>query len=185
MLKELTMKYSKLVLLVQSLFFSVSVNAASILSDSELMGNDLSETITVPGTTSIDVTFYNYSTVSLHFDNGGLLQDDLLVSLYNNTGSPWSAFSYEFTAATIDEPGGLMPVTGTWNGGTLTSTSAYLTFEPFESVALLNGRSLIGTPSQNYWLHLTPVSAVPVPAALWLFGSGLIALAGFARRRKS
>jgi hypothetical protein len=26
-------------------------------------------------------------------------------------------------------------------------------------------------------------SAVPVPAALWLFGSGLIGLAGVARRR--
>ncbi len=30
---------------------------------------------------------------------------------------------------------------------------------------------------------ITPVSAVPVPAAVWLFGSGLIGLAGFARRK--
>ena len=30
-----------------------------------------------------------------------------------------------------------------------------------------------------------PITAVPVPAALWLFGSGLIGLAGFARRKKS
>jgi len=29
------------------------------------------------------------------------------------------------------------------------------------------------------------VSAVPVPAALWLFGSGLIGLAGFARRKRA
>lgn len=33
-------------------------------------------------------------------------------------------------------------------------------------------------------LELTP-SAVPVPAAVWLFGSGLVALAGLARRRKT
>lgn len=32
---------------------------------------------------------------------------------------------------------------------------------------------------------IVPVSAVPVPAAVWLFGSGLIGLAGVARRRKA
>jgi hypothetical protein len=29
------------------------------------------------------------------------------------------------------------------------------------------------------------VSAVPVPAAVWLFGSGLLGLAGVARRKQS
>ena len=33
-------------------------------------------------------------------------------------------------------------------------------------------------------LTVLSVSAVPVPAAVWLFGSGLIGLLGFARRRK-
>lgn len=33
-------------------------------------------------------------------------------------------------------------------------------------------------------MYVTSVSAVPVPAAVWLMGSGLIALAGFARRKK-
>ena len=32
-------------------------------------------------------------------------------------------------------------------------------------------------------MHVTSVSAVPVPAAVWLFGSGLIGLIGFARRK--
>jgi hypothetical protein len=30
-----------------------------------------------------------------------------------------------------------------------------------------------------------PVSSVPVPAAVWLFGSGLLGLVGVARRKKS
>jgi len=33
-------------------------------------------------------------------------------------------------------------------------------------------------------INVTSISAVPVPAAIWLFGSGLIGLAGVARSRK-
>jgi hypothetical protein len=39
-------------------------------------------------------------------------------------------------------------------------------------------------PGQNPTFNGT-VSAVPVPAAIWLFGSGLIGLAGFAKRKKA
>lgn len=34
-------------------------------------------------------------------------------------------------------------------------------------------------------LHVTGVSVVPVPAAIWLFGTGLLGLAGLARRRRT
>lgn len=38
----------------------------------------------------------------------------------------------------------------------------------------------------NYRLNLTgTVSAIPVPAAVWLFGSGLLGLVGIARRKKA
>ncbi|MFK5947582.1 MAG: VPLPA-CTERM sorting domain-containing protein [Methylococcales bacterium] len=33
-------------------------------------------------------------------------------------------------------------------------------------------------------ITVTKISAIPVPAAVWLFGSGLVGLAGIARRRK-
>ncbi len=51
----------------------------------------------------------------------------------------------------------------------------------------VGGRATIGDPNN---LTITPgasstfsVSAVPVPAAIWLFGSGMLGLVGFARRR--
>ena len=41
-------------------------------------------------------------------------------------------------------------------------------------------------PSEDLGVIATgTISAVPVPAAVWLFGSGLIGLAGFARRNKT
>ncbi len=44
----------------------------------------------------------------------------------------------------------------------------------------------IGFGGVPYSLHLEGViSSVPVPAAIWLFGSGLLGLAGVVRRRKS
>ena len=42
----------------------------------------------------------------------------------------------------------------------------------------------VGFGGVLYGLHLEgTISAVPVPAAVWLFGSGLIGLAGFARKK--
>jgi hypothetical protein len=38
----------------------------------------------------------------------------------------------------------------------------------------------------EYNLHLAgTVSAIPVPAAVWLFGSGLLGMIGIARRKKA
>jgi hypothetical protein len=50
---------------------------------------------------------------------------------------------------------------------------------PVNGVDLLEGTVLIDD------LYLGVVSPVPVPAAVWLFGSGLLGLVGVARRRKS
>ena len=48
---------------------------------------------------------------------------------------------------------------------------------PFDGI-----RGLVNIGSGNS-LTVTSISAVPVPAAVWLFGSGLIGLIGFARRK--
>ena len=53
----------------------------------------------------------------------------------------------------------------------------------------LTGQPQIGDMSNSDLGHfvtvsVTSVSAVPVPAAVWLFGSGLIGLVGVARRNR-
>lgn len=50
---------------------------------------------------------------------------------------------------------------------------------PFEGV-----RGFIDIGSGNS-MYVTSVSAVPVPAAVWLFGSGLLGLAAFVKRKKA
>jgi hypothetical protein len=46
---------------------------------------------------------------------------------------------------------------------------------------------LAGSPagSANYSLQLASIAPVPIPAAAWLFGTALIGLSGFGRRRKA
>ena len=51
---------------------------------------------------------------------------------------------------------------------------------PYGTIYALDDIHLADHARYNY----TP-SAVPVPAAAWLFGSGLIGLVGIARRRKT
>ena len=42
----------------------------------------------------------------------------------------------------------------------------------------------LDTSHQNVGVFMVRTSVVPVPSAVWLFGSGLIGLAGFGRRKK-
>lgn len=46
-----------------------------------------------------------------------------------------------------------------------------------------NGNTIFFDIGSGNSLHVTSVSAVPVPAAVWLFGSGLLGLIGIARRK--
>ena len=61
---------------------------------------------------------------------------------------------------------------GFWFGG-----SAGTTIDP--GAQTINGKNNIGT----YAWAVRDVSTVPIPAAVWLFGSGLLGLVGITRRK--
>ena len=71
---------------------------------------------------------------------------------------------------------------------TLTGTNLVATANGFTGTLVSVGNvgaawgSFDGTPYTE--VYNVTVSAVPVPAAVWLFGSGLVGLAGIARRRR-
>ena len=83
----------------------------------------------------------------------------------------------EFSAVTV----GLGELALTVTGG---AAAAY-----FTSGTLLFDETIVDgvftDPNFTLTMTATPVSAVPVPAAVWLFGSGLLGMVGIARRRKS
>ncbi len=68
-----------------------------------------------------------------------------------------------------------------WSGSELSSSNAW-NFDIFQGAQSHNSKSF----ELFAWaVHSGDVSAVPVPAAVWLFGSGLIGLLGVAKRKKS
>jgi len=126
-----------------------------------------------------------------------------------NIDSPWNFFgntgmhqsTLPITATSITSNGAILDMSGwnvTWGGissipmipqgdvllnctagSSCSNSSSYTLDGTFHVVAA-------GFTTVSYFLHLEGhVSSIPIPAAAWLFGSGLLGLAGVARRRKS
>lgn len=99
-----------------------------------------------------------------------------------------------FAAPTGDLTGSALTLdlsswTAYWNGtsfnqgGMITTTVDAMGNFTANWQATVNGGAFNGQVGD--WTITGTVSAVPVPAAVWLFGSGLVGLAGVARRRKA
>ncbi len=69
-----------------------------------------------------------------------------------------------------------------WETGTLAAGNYRLIVEAISDADGQNINLGSGSAAGDFGLELT---AVPVPAAVWLFGSGLLGLAGVARRKKA
>lgn len=101
--------------------------------------------------------------------------------------------SYEVSAAGGTPGAGLDPCTNgdlcdrAYNDAAMTTSDSVLATEDDLMMAARWFRTLADGESFSYTqtFDISNVSSVPVPAAVWLFGSGLIGLVGVARRKQS
>jgi hypothetical protein len=142
------------------------------------------------------------ATIDPLVDNGPLDGNQLLAALdngsaYVNQNNPTQSIQ---TATDLSGHfGGLWA--GSFGGGTWTWDNQHIGFTGGELMSFisidesnpLDGQPFVTAFSNAEWMvnptsgtvsYVGQVSAVPVPAAVWLFGSGLVGLVGISRRRK-
>jgi len=113
---------------------------------------------------------------------------------WHETTSPVTDLTGSGTVRQLDFSGWGININGVFwdmgNGGTATISCSSSACADGDSYTLDYSATVpvgepIGFGGVFYQLHLEGrISAVPVPAAIWLFGSGLIGLAGVVRARK-
>ncbi len=130
-----------------------------------------------------DAYAYSDTVVDVDF----FLETSSIYSFYNRSmgATGYANFYYELYSYDLDNiifSGNLieMDETDFWLSGSISNGAYNLIVEAITDADAASFGYDYGYASGDFELELT---AVPVPAAVWLFGSGLLALAGFAPRK--
>lgn len=178
----------KYIIGIVGLFLSTTANAALIDGTIELAGgwtpiDDTGAATTIDQATGIDFTDDLSVVVA---SSGDLTQPNLAPAtmtdfqfnpLSPNPVSVWTVggFTFEMDSVTINTQNSInLSLSGT---GTITGNGFDATPGTWEFTGQTASDITFSWSSSNL--------AVPVPAAVWLFGSGLIGLVGVARRKRA
>lgn len=174
-----------------TVLLAMSLLASSAIAQAALVNYELTGTVDEWADTPNDFGLNMGDTISATgtFDDSVLSGGTGVISFGSGSGNSMTlvAGSYTFTAADdVNYPIGypeLLLNGGAFDG--LNLSIAFGTFGTFDSLDLwFDGFDDSDNLVSGIWtaFQMTPV---PVPAAVWLFGSGLLGLVGLARRKKN
>lgn len=183
------MKKSRLLNVIYAFSLAIATNEINAAAVSSIKGLDI-------GGTTYDVNFHSLTTFQALWDNDGdKTFGDGDGSVFNTAPTFWGDPDMaELAASQIMN---YLGSTHTVNGG---GDAFYVPFEwgPFTTVTIAGDAhpapetEIFTTTSGVDYESVTAggfasftVTAIPVPAAIWLFGSGLLGLAGISRHQKS
>jgi hypothetical protein len=175
---------------------STSTHAALLVGE-DTSGNFVTNIGSGPGNIAVEIDFVNLDPVWLLFDPQGVPFEDMVFRINNLTGLFWTDFHIEYansdpfnlvffdvpiiipdTDPTFDFQIGLNDNTGLPNAGWIFFNTPEGSGLWIEAVT-----DTVVDPFALFSITLQP-TVIPIPAAVWLFGTGLLGLIGISRRRK-
>lgn len=170
-------------------FISLPSTVASVIIDFQSVATNASVTTYSEDGFTLTGSFFLNTNVA-GGNPGPRMDVGTTFSLGASDGSAFNLLGFDAREAILFDGGSTWRVTGIFDaGGSIIQdfnvSSSYQTFTPsgFEKLTSVSFSPL--TEGSLAAFDNFEVEAVPIPAAVWLFGSGLLGLVGIARRKKA